>query len=81
MPLLRALLAMLKSLIDWQVTAFLSDAQSAVMIFMIMDLLMFYLLVTTGMSRKPSKMEGLLIVVAALVIGYVASDAYLAALR
>lgn len=79
MELLRAVTTMLDSLIDWQVETFLSDARSAVMVIMVMDLLMLYLLVTAGTSRKIGQMEGLLIVVLALLLAYIGSDAYLAA--
>lgn len=79
MELLRAVTTMLDSLIDWQVATFLSDARSAVMVIMVMDLLMLYLLVTAGTSRKIGQMEGLLIVVLALLLAYIGSDAYLAA--
>lgn len=81
MDLLRALMAMFKTLVDWQTEVLLADARSAVMVIIVMDLLVFHLLVMAGISRRPGKLEGLIVVGVALVIAYVASDAYIASIR
>ena len=76
MELLKAIISILKALIDWQVTTFLADARSAVIVIIVMNCLLAYVLMICGINRKPGKAEGLIVALAAFVIAYIAADAY-----
>ncbi len=76
MELLKALIAVLKDFIDWQVNTFLADARSAVIVIVAMNCLLTYVMVISGVNHKPGKAEGLIIALASFTIAYIVADAY-----
>lgn len=76
MELAKVVMAMLKTLIDWQASTFLADTRSAVMMIVMLDSLLTYIITTAGSTRKASKMESLLVVSGSILIAWIAADAY-----